>query len=73
MPADPTPAYFPPLETPCPECEGNGWIRDGSQWGHQCGRCNGEGYFATEFGKAVLAIIERHLDIDTKDVKWKRT
>jgi hypothetical protein len=49
---------FPILERPCEVCQGKGG-RDGYHGWEECLSCDGTGYLATEFGKAILDLV-RH-------------
>ncbi len=49
---------IPVLEVPCDECHGERRYRVsvGNGWSN-CGKCNGAGYVATEFGERVIALM----------------
>ena len=49
---------LPPLEVPCPECEGTGKginVENREVW--ECFRCKGTGYVPTQDGMAVLSLV----------------
>lgn len=56
---------FPPLEKECPKCMSEGENIGGCY--NRCWKCDGRGLVLTDFGEAVLELMERNFKRMLKD------
>lgn len=69
---------FPPFEEPCtnPDCYGKKSVKEKAKIDKSsarysakfCGTCNNTGEILTSFGEAVLALVEKHFEVDVTQV-----
>jgi hypothetical protein len=66
--ADERATELPELEIPCPVCGGAGGDTERRQWS-PCYRCDGAGYFPTEAGRRVLALMRHNFRPMQEDIR----